>query len=251
MQDRFVFPREEKNRLGKNVQIKTEYMDESKIKNTVETALKDVLLQCDMLGLPYSYESWSEIQIKFQDSKQLEEQLEMNEEELPIVEISTEVNIYEKEVLSNEAHMYEMRDEVVQEDETSDETLDEKDLELNDETEDETDFCEEFGEQMVEDDNKALPEIEIRKFYATFYDNKWYIGKVLKVIKENVYSMQFLEESKEDGSFNWHKASDLDENVSKEYIFFGPINFIGNTPYTLKRSVKASITKQYNKQRFL
>ncbi|RZF46861.1 hypothetical protein LSTR_LSTR008242 [Laodelphax striatellus] len=82
------------------------------------------------------------------------------------------------------------------------------------------------------DDRRDLGEIEVEKYFAVYYEEQWYIGRVTN-IKESTCVIKFLKPDLE--LFNWPNHDDIDE-VEKSYIFYGPISLIGNGPFTLKRS---------------
>lgn len=100
------------------------------------------------------------------------------------------------------------------------------------------------------EDSSESREIDIciGKFYCVMYDEGWYIGLITKEINESKVRMRFLKEqsSEESESYIWPNKEDI-ANVNKSYIFFGPINFVGETPFFIKRSEKLKINKEYSK----
>lgn len=82
------------------------------------------------------------------------------------------------------------------------------------------------------------------KFYCVMYDERWYIGLIMKEINEFKVRMKFLKEDSE--SYIWPDKEDI-ANVDKTFIFFGPVNFFGETPFSIKRLEKLKINKEYLK----
>lgn len=83
--------------------------------------------------------------------------------------------------------------------------------------------------------------IEKEKYYAVFYDQKWYIGRVISEIENNQFQVKFLEDFM--GNFSWPKTEDI-ALVKSTYIFYGPIHF-KSYPFQLTRSDLLGINKKY------
>ncbi|CAH0558700.1 unnamed protein product [Brassicogethes aeneus] len=84
--------------------------------------------------------------------------------------------------------------------------------------------------------------IVLEKYYAVFYEQKWYIGRVIKERSTDTYTMKFLKY--ELNYFVWPKSEDV-AIVSQQYIFYGPIDLIGSGPFQLKRNDFLKISKMY------
>lgn len=105
----------------------------------------------------------------------------------------------------------------------------ESDIQLDDSSEDNS-----FSSENEDD-------IEEEKYYATYYANQWYIGRV--VAKENTsYKMKFLRQNM--GEFYWPKTEDLDY-VQKVQIIYGPLRMIGCEPLTISREDREIIERKY------
>lgn len=95
----------------------------------------------------------------------------------------------------------------------------------------------EIGENIIE----QIP-IHIEKYYAVYYDNRFYIGRALNVYENFSCKVKFLK-SKLD-TFIWPREEDV-EVVENRFIFYGPIDLIGNGPFQLKGHQKIAIEKKY------
>lgn len=121
-------------------------------------------------------------------------------------------------------------------DKETDTTSDEEDtVELESEFE-----CESIhsGTDSDNDVNKIL-EINEESYYAVCYES-WYIGRVVNKISKNQSKIKFLKF--ELNKYIWPKDDDV-QVVQNEYIFYGPIQLIGNYPFQLKRHDKLKIEK--------
>lgn len=83
--------------------------------------------------------------------------------------------------------------------------------------------------------------IETEKYYAVYYDNTFYIGRVIEVF-ENSAKIKFLKSELD--IYKWPKETDI-QIVQKEYLFFGPVILIGTEPFHLSRHEKILIEKKY------
>lgn len=83
--------------------------------------------------------------------------------------------------------------------------------------------------------------IQTDKFYSVFYDNDWYIGKIIETYSESV-KMTFLKKSLD--GFIWPKPPDVSK-ICKKFIIYGPICMLGQGPYNIKRHEKVLINKMY------
>lgn len=95
-----------------------------------------------------------------------------------------------------------------------------------------------------DEENKEYEiDIIVESYYAIFYDHRWYIGRVVDV--EGIYVIiKFLEEVL--GEFRWPETkSNQSIKIEKQFLFYGPVNLIGNHRFTLKRSDRLNIIKKY------
>lgn len=95
-------------------------------------------------------------------------------------------------------------------------------------------------ESSDDEKNTEIINIKVEHYYAVIYDNGWYIGRVIN-INENQYTIKFL---KELDKFKWPNNDDI-QIVPRKYIFYGPIELIGFSPFEIKRSEKLKIIKMY------
>lgn len=94
---------------------------------------------------------------------------------------------------------------------------------------------------FLENKSKIL-EILIEKYYAVFYDNNYYIGRVIEHCNKDNVKMKFLKS--ELNSFVWPRDEDV-AIVRIKFIFYGPIELIGNGLFTLKQTDLLIINKMY------
>lgn len=77
-------------------------------------------------------------------------------------------------------------------------------------------------------------DIVLGKYYAIFYEERFYIGRAIEYDKKGKnIKLKLLKE--ELGVYKWPRRDDVD-NVHKNRILFGPITLSGNNPFKLKRS---------------
>lgn len=89
--------------------------------------------------------------------------------------------------------------------------------------------------------NTNIPEILLENYYAVFYDDNYYIGRVVDQ-SNNQVKMKFLKS--ELNSFIWPRNEDV-TFIERKYIFYGPIELIGTGPFMLKKSDSEAIHKKY------
>lgn len=88
--------------------------------------------------------------------------------------------------------------------------------------------------KCVDKFKKIDPEVE--HYYAVFFTENWYIGRIRKILPNSQYDIKFLHERL--NFFNglkelvWPNREDV-AVISKEYIFYGPINLIGSLPFQI------------------
>ena len=96
---------------------------------------------------------------------------------------------------------------------------------------------------FLENDPNAcdtIPEILLEKYYAVFYDDTYYIGRVVEQ-SNNQVKMKFFKY--ELNSFIWPRDEDV-TFVTTKYIFYGPIELVGTGPFALKNSDLEAIHKK-------
>jgi hypothetical protein len=84
--------------------------------------------------------------------------------------------------------------------------------------------------------------IEMEKYYAVYYTESWYIGRVIKTLGNKKYIIKFLKE--ELGSFIWPSIEDRDE-VEEKFILAGPIALKGQLPFNISQTDREIIQKEY------
>uniref|UniRef100_A0A1Y1K7X6 Tudor domain-containing protein n=1 Tax=Photinus pyralis TaxID=7054 RepID=A0A1Y1K7X6_PHOPY len=83
--------------------------------------------------------------------------------------------------------------------------------------------------------------LEMEKYYSVYYDETWYIGRIIQK-KETSCTIKFLKEELD--KFMWPSADDI-KIVNSEYIFYGPIALEGIGPFSIKRHDLILIKKEY------
>lgn len=79
-------------------------------------------------------------------------------------------------------------------------------------------------------------DIKVEHYYAVYYDDSWYIGRVIEIIDESMSRIKFLKEDLH--HFIWPKRDDI-QQVQNKYIYYGPIILQGVGPFSLTESVRA------------
>lgn len=90
--------------------------------------------------------------------------------------------------------------------------------------------------------------IQVEKYYAVDYVNKFYVGRVLKETETpGKFQMKFLHQISKGGvpHFYWPKSDDY-EDVFAKTIFYGPITLQGCGEYTLKEEEMSQIEQQFS-----
>jgi hypothetical protein len=82
------------------------------------------------------------------------------------------------------------------------------------------------------------PKVEKEKYYAVQFDQTFYIGRVLEVHDDDTVKVTYLHRVRggcKDGAprFTWPRRRDIEENLNIGFIFYGPIELIGNDPFTV------------------
>lgn len=96
--------------------------------------------------------------------------------------------------------------------------------------------------QTSSEEENSYFKIELEKYYAVFYDEDWFIGRVLNV--EEKVKVKFL--VKDLDQYVWPKREDV-QYVDARFIFHGPVSLEGNCPFAIKRSEKSIIIQKYKK----
>lgn len=74
---------------------------------------------------------------------------------------------------------------------------------------------------------------KLGSYYAVFYDENMYVGRILDFPDEGIAKMKFLQLlSAASWTYGWPKRDDI-ANVEWRYIFSGPIELIGNGPFKI------------------
>ncbi|CAG9765761.1 unnamed protein product [Ceutorhynchus assimilis] len=144
-----------------------------------------------------------------------------------------------------EDETYNNANDIVYDDSTDTETF--SDLETEKDAIEDT--VEIYDETVVADVENM--HIDCDCYYAVFYDEDWFIGKVLEKIKDK-FKITFLK--KEHNKFVWPEKEDI-AKVEQKYIFYGPITLsgsdLGSDPFQLKRvdflNIKHKIRNQNEK----
>lgn len=71
--------------------------------------------------------------------------------------------------------------------------------------------------------------VVVESYYAVFYDESWYIGRILQQIG-NEWKIKFLKKNLLD--YVWPRSDDI-QIVKKCFIFYGPIKMLGNLPFQI------------------
>lgn len=85
--------------------------------------------------------------------------------------------------------------------------------------------------------------ILLESYYAVFYDEGWYIGRVVQQVSSS-WKLKFL--AKNVSEYKWPKKDDT-QIVDVCFIFFGPIKMLGNHPFGISKDTENSINKSYKK----
>ncbi|KAF5302422.1 hypothetical protein FQR65_LT08510 [Abscondita terminalis] len=85
-------------------------------------------------------------------------------------------------------------------------------------------------------------DVKLENYYAVFYDDSWYIGRVIEILDKSTSKVKFLKENLR--QFIWPKRDDIQE-VRNEYIYYGPIILQGTGPFTLTELLRTSIVNGF------
>lgn len=88
----------------------------------------------------------------------------------------------------------------------------------------------EKADSPMKEDGMVVPERE--KYYAVFYDDRYYIGRVLDIASDSDVKMKFLSEQLGD-TFSWPRKDDISV-INKRFIFYGPLTLEGMGPFNIK-----------------
>ena len=78
--------------------------------------------------------------------------------------------------------------------------------------------------------------IELERYYAVDYVDKYYIGKVVGQKDDGYFEMKFLKKSgsKKPSYYCWPKRDDKD-SVHESVVFFGPLTLLGSDQFTVEQ----------------
>jgi len=123
-----------------------------------------------------------------------------------------------------------------QESSSSSETDTESEYSIYSEYEKESSDAEEGIEESV-----CLKNIIEENNYAVCYREDWYVGRVIKKT-DQFCQIKFLKN--ELNQFVWPKFDDI-QQVETKFIFYGPVQLLGNGPFDLSYRDKLAIEKKY------
>lgn len=96
--------------------------------------------------------------------------------------------------------------------------------------------------------NKTI-DLEQERYYAVLYEENYYTGRITN-LKDDTCDIKFLQENLEN-KYTWPTKSDI-QNVPKNNrgtcIFYGPVDIIGNDPFTVNSDIIKKI-KIYQKMK--
>lgn len=85
--------------------------------------------------------------------------------------------------------------------------------------------------------------IELENYYSVFYDDNWYIGRIIEFDNNSeMCKIKFLQET--DVGFKWPSADDV-QIVEKKFILSGPIQLMGNLPFHINYETRRNIIFLY------
>lgn len=99
----------------------------------------------------------------------------------------------------------------------------------------------EIEEFVADQATPPVPNPVLENYYAVYYQEQFYIGRVLKIEKK--VFLKFVSEVAEN-HFVWPKHQD-DDWVEKERLFYGPIQIFGNEPFHVDNIVLKKIKLAY------
>ncbi|XP_031357928.1 uncharacterized protein LOC116181664 isoform X2 [Photinus pyralis] len=82
----------------------------------------------------------------------------------------------------------------------------------------------------------------LESYYAVYYSESWYIGRVITQSEDKCYKIKFLQSQL--NTFIWPKDDDV-QTVDQQYIFFGPIKMIGTNNMTISEENRNAIKRKY------
>lgn len=89
--------------------------------------------------------------------------------------------------------------------------------------------------------NQSVKNIEREKHYAIYYDDTWYLGRLIEQMGSSS-KIKFLQSKLE--AFVWPKREDI-QIIDNNFIFYGPINMVGSYPLHITRHDRLTIIKKY------
>ncbi|KAK5640764.1 hypothetical protein RI129_009311 [Pyrocoelia pectoralis] len=277
LSETIIFPREAKHgKLGKNNSSIAEinFLCDKEIEECVMHALSDVKKDCKELKMKFDAEAWQEVQLfNTNINKGKEKALNeiLNEDELtqysagPSSDFTEDFTDSEMVQLMNKDYgeFLNMKDQ------SSNKKSEHPFLQIkvgNDiKTIRKSSLCWLYNEQSnklsadrlirvrsksnttnIENNVTRKEEnisVNIEEYYAVFYDDTWYIGRVIEeTLQQEKYKIKFLRETL--GQFDWPKQDDI-QLVEHGFIFFGPIYMTGSLPMTITQAQRIQIIKKY------
>lgn len=83
----------------------------------------------------------------------------------------------------------------------------------------------------------------LEKYYAIYYDISWYLGRVIDFPDEGETKVKFLKMGLGD-AYDWPKDDDI-QIIKNNFLFYGPINLIGNGPFYIDDKCRRRISNKY------
>lgn len=85
------------------------------------------------------------------------------------------------------------------------------------------------------------------------FDQDFYIRRILAVNDDDTVAITYLHKvrggNRKEPKFQWPRRRDTEENLHVSFIFWGPINLLGNDPFTVHVDEFASVSQAFiNKQ---
>lgn len=90
-------------------------------------------------------------------------------------------------------------------------------------------------------DTKVNFPVQLEKYYSVFYDEGWYLGRILETLKGKSV-IKFLKSELE--NYVWPTKVDV-QTVDDQYIFHGPVTLLGNYPFKIKYEDRVIIDAKY------
>lgn len=99
--------------------------------------------------------------------------------------------------------------------------------------------------QSIDEKNLKI-DIKLESYYAIYYEDTWYLGRVIDFWDEYKTQIKFMK--KDLDNYIWPRKEDI-YTVENRFIFYGPIDLVGNYPFKIKRSDGLRLIKEYKNQK--